>query len=185
MTAKNKEKKISDEAVQKRTGKNWQQWFELIDNTGGTKMSHKELVEFIYKNHLPNDGWYAQMITVAYEQERGMRELHQKPDGYEISVSKTIAIPLPDLWQYFEDEGKRNNWLSDIPIIIHKATPHKSMRITWTDGQKSISVNFYDKGGSKSQVVVQHMKLPDANASEEKKVFWADKLELLKNHCEN
>ncbi len=35
---KNNEKKIGDEAVKRATGKEWKEWFELIDKAGGKKM---------------------------------------------------------------------------------------------------------------------------------------------------
>ena len=171
--------KISNEKVLVSTGKAWDEWFKILDAAGAAKMSHKEIVTYIGKAYQVKP-WWQQMVTVTYEQERGMRALHQKPEGYEISVSKTIDVSLAELYNAFEDEKVRNNWLPDTPITIHKATLHKSMRITWTDGQKSLSVNFYDKGQDKSQVVVQHTKLPDAKGAEKMKTYWAEALERLK-----
>lgn len=171
--------KISNEKVLSSTGKAWDEWFKILDAAGAAKMNHKEIVTYIGKAYQVKP-WWQQMVTVTYEQERGMRALHQKPEGYEISVSKTIAVSLAELYNAFEDEKARNDWLPDTPITIHKSTPEVSMRITWTDGQKSLSVNFYDKGQDKSQVVVQHMKLTDAKEAEKMKAYWAQALERLK-----
>ncbi|MBW8050292.1 MAG: hypothetical protein FVQ77_08135 [Cytophagales bacterium] len=171
--------KISDEKVLASTGKAWDEWFKILDAAGAAKMNHKEIVTYIGKAYQVKP-WWQQMVTVTYEQERGMRALHQKPEGYEISVSKTIDVSLAELYNAFEDERARNNWQPDTPITIHKATPEVSMRITWTDGQKSLNVNFYDKGQDKSQVVVQHTKLPDAKGAEKMKAYWAEALERLK-----
>ena len=56
-------------------------------------MSHKEIAVYISeKEGCPS--WWCQMVTVGYEQERGLREKHQKPDGYSVSASKTVAVPV-------------------------------------------------------------------------------------------
>jgi hypothetical protein len=63
--------------------------------------------------------------------------------------------------------------------VIRKATPEKSMRITWSDGKTRVSVNFYAKGEAKSQVALEHEKLPDAKAVAKMKTSWAAALERL------
>jgi hypothetical protein len=37
--------RMSDEAVAAKTGKNWKQWFAIIDKAGGKKMTHQEIVK--------------------------------------------------------------------------------------------------------------------------------------------
>src|SRR5687768_2359813 len=67
--------KVSDDAVAKSTGKTWDQWFKLLDKAGCAKMNHKEIVAVVAKHF---DGpWWGQMVTVGYEQARGLRELNQ------------------------------------------------------------------------------------------------------------
>jgi len=70
------------------------------------------------------------MVTVAYERDRGLREKYLKPDGYEISHSKTMGVPVDILFQYFSDTRKRKKWLGNEKIHIRKSTKNKSMRIT-------------------------------------------------------
>ncbi len=69
-------------------------------------------------------------------------------------------------------------------IVIRKAAAGKSMRITWADGKSTLSVNFYAKGDGKSQVAVQHGKLPDAESAERMKVYWAKALRRLQRFLE-
>lgn len=170
---------ISDEAVQARTGKTWQQWFKILDAGGAKKMSHSEIATYLYEKHeVP--GWWAQMVTVGYEQARGMREKHQKPSGYEISTSKTVVVPLSELFRAWEDKQALGRWLKDSGFTVRKATANKSMRITWVDGKTSLDVNFYPKGNGKSLVAVQHGKLADARAAERMKAYWGEQLDRLK-----
>ena len=174
---------MTDEAVRKRTGKGWEQWFRILDRAGGRNMNHKQIVACLAKRSPEIGGWWMQMITVAYEQERGLRERHQKPGGYEISRSKTIGVSLSPLYNAWTDARLRRRWLPET-ITIRTATPRKSMRVTWADGKTSLSVNFYAQGSAKSQVVVQHIKLPDAKAAERMKTYWTKILEGLKKTLE-
>ena len=171
--------RISDAAVRARTGKDWAEWFAILDAAGARKMNHRQIVAYLGAKHGEISGWWQQMVTVTYEQARGLRERHEKPGGYEISVSKTIAAPVADLYKAWQDEKTRLRWLPERGLVVRKATANKSMRIAWTDGQSSLSVNFYPKGNGKSQVVVQHGKLPDAGRAAQMKTQWARRLDRL------
>ena len=56
-------------------------------------------------------------------------------------------------------------------LVERKATANKSMRVTWNDRKTSLEIDFYPKGKVRSQVVVQHSKLPDASAAARMKKF--------------
>ena len=34
------------------------------------------------------------MVTVGYEQARGLRKKHQRPEGFQVSASRTVAVPI-------------------------------------------------------------------------------------------
>jgi uncharacterized protein YndB with AHSA1/START domain len=107
-----------------------------------------------------------------------MREVHEKPDGFTASASKTIAVPVEALFNAWNDAADRAHWLPDAPMSIRKTTPNKSIRIGWPD-DTSVSVNFYAKGPAKSQVTLQHSQLPDADASADMKLYWREALSRL------
>jgi uncharacterized protein YndB with AHSA1/START domain len=123
------------------------------------------------------------MVTVGFEQARGLRLKHQKADGFEISVAKTIAAPVGQAFAAWRDPALREHWLPRTPLTVRKATPHKSIRIRWGD-DTLVSVNFWPKGSLKCQVVPQHAKLPTAEAAEKMKAYWAEKLEALRAYLE-
>ncbi len=170
---------ISDEAVRDKPGKSGKEWFAVLDKAGARKMTHKDIAEHLYNNHKIN-GWWSQMVTVGYEQARGMRKKHQKPEGYEISVSRILEVPLSKVYNAWQDEKVRGKWLREDGLTIRKATVNKSMRITWTDKKTSLDLNFYPKGQSKSQVVVQHTKLPNSKRAAAMKNYWGKNLDRLK-----
>ncbi len=173
---------IGSAAVKKATGRTWPQWLAVLDRAGARRKPHHEVAEWLHTRHqLP--GWWAQMITVGYEQARGLRAKHQKSDGFEVSVSRTIAAPVADAFEAWRDGACREKWLPHMPLTVRKATPHKSIRITWGDGT-NLSVNFWPKGSLKCQVVPQHGKLPDAAAAEKMKHYWTAKLDALQKFLE-
>ena len=174
--------RMSDEAVESKTGKTWSRWFKHLDAAGAKKMSHQEIVAHLVEKHNVRP-WWTQMVAVTYEQARGLRDKHQKPEGYEISVSRTIEAPVGKAFKAWTDEKARKQWLP-ANFEIRKATTNKSLRITWVDGKTSLAVAFLPKGADKSQVVAQHSKIPDAKGAAKMKTFWAQALDRLKAQIE-
>jgi uncharacterized protein YndB with AHSA1/START domain len=172
--------RMSDEAVKAKTGKTWKQWFAIIDKAGGKKLSHQEIVKYLNTEHAVGP-WWQQMVTVTYEQARGLRDVHQKPGGYQISVSRTVSVPVSMLYLAFANDKARKAWLAEDGLAVRTATANKSMRVTWNDVKTSLEINFYPKGDDKSQVVVQHSKLPNAKAAATMKTFWGKALDRLRD----
>lgn len=175
--------RMSDEAVQKRTGKTWKQWFAVLDKAGAKKMTHQEIVSYLNSEHDVGQ-WWQQMVTVTYEQQHGLREKHERPGGYEISVSRTLSVGVSGVYKAFADVKLRGEWLGQNGLTVRKATTNRSMRVTWKDGETSLEINFYPKGSNKSQVVVQHSKLSNAPAAAKMKAFWGKSLDRLKQKLE-
>jgi len=174
---------MSDEAVQAKTGKSWEEWFKILDKAGAKKMNHKEIVAYLNQKH--NVGpWWQQMVTVTYEQARGLREKHETATGYSMGVSKTLPVALAKLYWACSDARMRARWFAEKDIVIRKATPEKSMRLTWSDGKSSVEWRFYAKGEAKSQFTVDHNKLPDAKAVAKMKTYWAAAISRLQNVLE-
>ena len=172
---------MSDAAVKAKTGKTWDEWFAILDGAGAITMTHTEMARYLAETqHF--SGWWSQMVAVTYEQARGLRDKRQRPDGYQVSASKVLNVPVAALYQAW-DEAKargRGHWLGEKRLVVRKATPQKSMRMTWADGKTSVEVNFYAKGPDKSQVTVQHGKLPSATEGERMQAYWRAALEQLK-----
>jgi hypothetical protein len=135
-----------DEAALRKTGRKWQQWFTVLDSVGAAKMPHKQIAECLYEKH-GLSGWWSQMVTVVYEQERGLREKHQKSDGsYVICVSKVLPVSINTLFEFWSDGNRRNQWLTHkitIPLQLQLARQlNKSMHIVWNEiKKKKITTN--------------------------------------------
>ncbi len=173
---------ISSAAVKLRTGKTWSEWIAILDAAGAAAMTHREIVAHLSAKHAVGP-WWQQMVTVGYEQFHGRRVKHETTDGFQISRSKTIGVPLAELFAAWKDKRKRSRWL-EAEVTIRKATTERSLRITWVDGTSSVSVMFYAKGPGKSQVTVDHTRLANQREADRMKAYWGDQLECLKTMLE-
>jgi len=174
---------ISNEAVQAKTQKTWDEWFAILDNAGGRGMGHKEIVA-VLNNNYEISAWWQQSVTVAYEKARGMRQKHEMVDGYQVSKSITLDAPLEMVFTAWVDDLTRAKWLENPDLTIRKSTPNKSIRITWDTPRSTVEVYFYSKG-ERSQVTLNHSKLPDQVQAEKMKAYWANQLEKMKAYLEN
>ena len=182
-----KERKIiTDKVVVEKTGKTMEEWFAVLDKKGAKKARPSEIYTLIQSidGLKPLGEWNQGLLSTSYQWSRGLRERGEKTDGFEISVSKTIAVRIRDLYAAWADDTIRSEWLREKDVTITKATENKSVRVLWSDKATRLSVDFYPKGDAKSQVVVQHLKLPDSARAAEMKAYWSDALNDLKTALE-
>ncbi len=174
---------MSDDAVLKATGKNWTQWFAILDKAGARKMTHPEIVRILSAKHKCRS-WWRQMVTVEYERSRGLREKYQTASGYHAGRSITLDVPIGKVFDAWQDLPSRRRWLKDPNFTVRKANVNKSMRITWGDGSTNVETMFYPKGPRKSLLTVDVTRLPNAKAVTQWKTYWADALGKLKTILE-
>ncbi|HVT44316.1 MAG TPA: hypothetical protein VMT00_07990 [Thermoanaerobaculia bacterium] len=169
---------MSDASVRKATGKTWAEWTRALDAVDAASRPHREIADLVHeKFKVP--GWWAQTVTVGYERIRGLREIGQRRGGsYEASKSRTFAVPMARLFEAFEKARIRNRWIPDLKLTVRKATPGRSMRISVDDGT-SLELWFTEKGAGKSQVAIQHTKLPSKADAENRKRYWAERFDRL------
>jgi hypothetical protein len=174
----------SDDKVKDATGKGWEAWFSILDRWGARERKHGETAGFLMGEHgVP--GWWAQSITVWYERARGMRLKHQQADGFTISASKTIAVPIHALFDAFVNPRSRRKWLTEGTMALRTSQPGHTARFNWGDGSTRVNVSFIDKGSSKSAVTVAHERIPDADEAEATKLLWRRRLSDLKSFLES
>ena len=169
---------FSDAAVKAKTGCTWERWVKALDYKEAHTWSHGEIVDHVHKTYkIP--GWWSQMVTVGYERIKGLRVIGQRRDGgFNATKSKVIAVPISRLYRAWRDARWRARWLPDVQPVIRAATRHKSMRVAWPDGTR-VDVGFSAKGRAKSQVAIQHGRLPDRAAVTRVKEYWAERLTTL------
>jgi len=174
---------IRSEAVRAKTGRGWAEWFAILDKAGAVKWSHKEIASFLHERKCGD--WWSQMVTVGYEQARGLRVKHQTADGFTAGASKTVAVPIATLFRAWTDDRRRAQWLPDAAdVAIRSATANKSLRLLWTDGTSTVVVQFYPNGAAKCKVTIERRKLKSAKEVSQVKAYWSAALDKLKGLLE-
>ncbi|MCI0451331.1 MAG: hypothetical protein L0Z51_02940 [Candidatus Latescibacteria bacterium] len=168
---------IKDATILAKSGKAWAEWVRILDAIDGANLPHRDIASFVHDEH-GVDGWWSQSVTVGYERIKGLREIGQRRSGaYEASKSKTLPVRAAVAFDAFVNARTRKKWLADVAFTVRKATPSKSVRITWPDGT-DVTVWITPKG-EKCSVAVQHTKLVSRAAQASYKVYWAEKLAAL------
>ena len=174
---------VSEEAIRSRTGRGWEQWFDLIDDAPASDLTHAEIARWL-ANEQGVDGWGAQAITVSYERARRGRAVGERSDGFVITASKTVAVPVERLFDAFVDESTRDRWLPDGELRERTSTRPKSARFDWDDGETRVNVGFLAKGDDRSTVDLEHARLPDGQQAERMKAYWRERVTALKSLLE-
>jgi hypothetical protein len=166
---------MKDATIKAKTGCDWERWVWVLDHAGAPDWSHRAIADHVrrvYKTPM----WWTQAVTVGYERIKGLRAVGQRRNGqYEAGKSKTLAAPTARVYRAFRDARTRRKWLGAVDLTVRTAIPNKSMRITWPDGT-NVEWYFVSKGEAKCQVAVQHGKLPDREAADRMKTWWAERL---------
>ncbi|MCB0857300.1 MAG: hypothetical protein KDB54_12175 [Solirubrobacterales bacterium] len=174
---------LSSEKLKEATGKDWDQWLEVLDQAGAIRRTHTEIARWLIDDQgVP--GWWAQSITVGYERARGLREPGQRADGWSVTASKTIEVPVQKVFDAFEKESIRDQWLPEAELHLRTATAPVSARYDWGDGSTRLIVGFEALGPAKSRVALEHEKLPDAQVADRMKDWWRERVAELKELLE-
>lgn len=85
---------VGDDACEKATGRRRDAWRKLLDDAGAAAWDHPTIATWLREQH-DIDGWWAQGITVDYEQHIGRRRPGQRADGtFEGSVSRNLPVDM-------------------------------------------------------------------------------------------
>ncbi len=171
------------DGVRRGTGRDRQEWFALLDSWGAADRRYREIAGWLRDEHGVSN-WWAQKLTVEYEQERGLRAPGARPGGtFAGGASKTVAVPVQRLFEAFVDAKLRKRWLPGVAVRKRSSQPGRVAHFDWENGTR-VDVSFSANGKDKSQVAVEHLRLPDAKAAQETKAYWRERLTALKTLLE-
>ena len=183
--------------VIKKTGQPYDHWFGVLDAFGAAAKGHTASAA-----HLANDhgvpGWHCQMITVAYERERGLRAMNQSCAGdFQVNVSKVIPVTVAAVVDALRSKRRRAQWLKGADASLARALdaafagpkPREvklknsalaGLRYPWGDGRVEIYVA--GKPNGRTSVVASMTKLAGPEEVETRRAQWRTALEGLKAH---
>ena len=167
---------VSDERVRAATGHGRDHWFALLDHAGARDWPHPRIAAHLAENGVP--AWWAQAVTVAYEQERGLRLPGQRPDGtFDANASKTLRTSRARLRHLLADDGAREAW-SGVALPLAGLTEDRSVRLDGPGGSRvTLWLDWPEE--DRVRVSVQHSKLPSLAELERWRDHWRTALGRL------
>jgi len=174
---------MNEASLIKGTGHGWDHWLRLLDEWGATDHTHTEIARYVH-DELGVGAWWSQSVTVGYERARGMRALHERPEGFEVSISKTVELPALEAWRAFAEPSSRSRWLDTaLRMRTGTRTMGRSARFDVPGDGSQINVAFTEKAAGRSVVTVTNIKLPDAAAVKRQRAEWRSRLAALASYA--
>lgn len=167
-------------ALETGSGIPWNTWLRFLKPHA--KLDHTEMAKVVYaeimragKSKSPE--WWAQGVTVAYEQYIGRRLPGQTCEGnFSVTISKTMPGNMDDalaIWcDAISSQVKFNSVKITIPGKMSATDTWRYWRCGLEDGSR-VSVNIQTKpGGDKSALAINHDKLSSSEDVEKWRAFW-------------
>jgi len=191
---------VSSEAVEKATGKTWDEWVTLLDKEGANSLSHKDIARLLYDKKYIKSGWWCQMVAVGYEQAQGKRVVGETANtGFEIGVRKTLPIPAKQAWDLITSEKGLSKWLGGVSHIkLEPGYSYKTknstkgeirtlkngtrIRLTWQPkGWAKVSTLqvYVEEKGDKCSIGFHQEHLDSEKTREKMRRHWQEVLEHL------
>jgi len=170
---------VSDEALRKGTGRDWDDWLRDLDGWGAAARKHPEIARHVAEAYGVS-GWWAQSITVGYERARGMRAVHETSRGFEVSVSRTIHATPDVVWPWLAEESRRDRWIESGMVRLAASRAGRWVRFSVVDDRSSVRIVLDSKGLDRSVVTVTHGRLADADDVAKQRAAWRPRLDALR-----
>jgi hypothetical protein len=169
---------ISDEAINKATGRDRAGWRAWLDAEGAARMEHRAIASMLAAHGI--DHWWAQMVTVEYERMIGRRAVGQRCDGaFGASASRTLQGDM---------DSALTRWQASMAgrVLFDGVAADEAPRVTSTERWRYWRLALEDgtqivamvcaKGPDKVTLTINHNKLPDVDAVARWKAYWKAEL---------
>jgi len=165
--------------VERATNRTWDEWLTFMDSIDARNLNHHEIATKVLEEldgKIDNIGWWAQAVTVAYEQYIGRRIPGQRPDGtFQTSVSKATKLGMKVLMDKWVDFAANDNdvlaWIAG-DVRVSGTEKRISWRTKAADGS-SITVISEPKRDGSASIVVQLVGLQTHDLNMEAKAAWS------------
>lgn len=171
--------KYDDATLSKSTGKTWKQWMDAFKKMKARDLPHKEIASRLVEDYEVS-GWWAQSLTVRFEQEAGKRIPGERSDGtFYVTVSATAD---GDVDSVFEKWIKKFADYSSINKIKVVGAPATSVTAKWRywklklADKSRLNINFSQKADDKILVQVNHENLQSTEEITKWRAYWKKEL---------
>ena len=192
---------ISVETVREKTGKTWEDWFAILDDWNAPAKGHKLTARYLTAEWKLSP-WWAQTVTVRYEQSRDLRAIGQRSGGkFAVSLQRTFSGTPEQALRAFTDQNLRGHWLWWSPMVEIKGgerardaatgqrveTPIR-LRLNWENAELApesvVEVRILVKPSGGVTVQIEHNDIRDEETYQVLKERWGEALNRLKSDFE-
>lgn len=172
-------KPIDTQSIARSTGRPWEEWLSWLERKSAKSMPHAQIARIVMEEGNV-DGWWAQSITVAYEQAIGRRKPGQLADGsFNASVSRVVPGDPARLHAEWMAASSKLRAVAGADVDggpTGSITPKRRYwRASFSDGSR-VTMAFEKKAPGKTLVSVEHSKLASARHIEDVKEAWRELL---------
>jgi uncharacterized protein YndB with AHSA1/START domain len=201
---RSREQAVKLETIESKTGRPWSAWLDVLDAFDVAAHGHTAAAKHLQDVH-DVGAWWAQTLTVRYEQVRGLREVGQRDGGFELSVSRTIratpeaayaAVTEPAHWsRWFARQaeadvrvgGRYRTADGDAGEFLALDSPRR-MRMSWEQAKHPsgsvVEITVTPKDHGRVVVRVTHAKLADAAMRDDLRGAWRWAMDSLRSYLE-
>jgi hypothetical protein len=176
------EPEVDDLSVKRATGRDWDEWCDLIDAWPGNDRGHAAIAAYVAEAH-GVDGWWGQGVTVGYERITGRRVPNQMADGsFSAGKTRTVTVDLAALRSLLVDDADRSALFPGLETHLRSKPGSKALRVGVAIDDHAIGsalFSFTPKADGRVMINVSHDGLPDAAAVERCKQYWTDWLAAI------
>ncbi|MCT2178031.1 hypothetical protein M3F59_06095 [Brachybacterium muris] len=136
-------------AISHATGTDFPTWVQRLDGAGARDLDHTAIARLLVKDWGVQE-WWAQSLTVAYEQQIGRRVVGQSCEGdFSASASRTVGGDMDavrEAWDRFMTDARREQ----LGLSEGRLTDTEKWRYWRTDVEDGtkLSVNVTAKNGT-------------------------------------
>ena len=171
------EPEVDDESIKRATGRDWDEWCDLIDAWPGNDRGHTAIAAYIAETY-GIEGWWGQGVTVGYERITGRRVVNQMADGtFSAGKTRTVTVDVAELRASIVSDDDRLALFPGLETRLRSKPASKALRVgVAIDGEPvgSVLFSFTPKGDGRAMINVSHDGLPDSLSVERWKQYWAD-----------
>lgn len=168
-------------SIQTGSGIDWESWlafFEPHKDLDHTALAQLALAHITTSGQSSSPEWWAQGVTVAYEQHIGRRGIGQRCDGsFSATVSKTLAGDMDEVLEALITVGARHTSFTGVPGENPRTSQTEKWRYWRVDlaDESKVTINVSNKAPGKAIAAVNHDNLADRDIAEIK-AWWKDYL---------
>ncbi|WP_404403930.1 hypothetical protein [Pelagibacterium halotolerans] len=168
---------MNKERFAEKTGRSWEQWLAFLGEIGAADLPHRKIAGRIVATGDAN-GWWAQSVTVAFEQHIGRRVPGQRSDGaFEVSVTRAVPGTMDAVLNQWKQAMNGRTAFGGVGITegpnLSASEKWRYWRCALEDGTR-VSVTINQKTPDKAGLAVTHEKLASEVEKERWRAFWKD-----------